>query len=247
MSCMRVLSVEFLIYLVEEVKVEVKKEKKLSFLRKFLELQVLMIHHNNALTKSHPYSSSAISWPFVVRGISFWETKEGLKQIYLLGNPFAWWFAILGPFLYLSMWCIDRVLLQRGVDDFGKCVRGYWDRCIGFLVFAWGMHWAPFFLMNRMLFLHHYMPAYIISVLVSTVLVDFLFRDFVRPMWTLGGRMKSWRGKEGLGYAVFVALVCAIVGWGFWYFSPLCYGTGFATLDSLKSRKWIESWDLQYA
>jgi dolichyl-phosphate-mannose--protein O-mannosyl transferase len=53
---------------VETPEQEQKPLKKLSFFRKFFELQGLMIHHNNQLTKSHPYSSAPISWPFVIRG-----------------------------------------------------------------------------------------------------------------------------------------------------------------------------------
>lgn len=105
-----------------------------------------MIRHNNALTSSHPYSSSPITWPFVVRGISFWEKKDGLKQIYLLGHPFTWWFSIFGVLLYAAMWILDRILLQRGIDDFGANVRQYWDRSIGFLCITWVLHWVPFFL-----------------------------------------------------------------------------------------------------
>jgi dolichyl-phosphate-mannose-protein mannosyltransferase len=119
---------------------------KLPFLYKFLELSAKMIHHNNALTSSHPYASSPITWPFVVRGVSFWEKKEGIKQIYMLGHPFTWWFAIFSIFLYGAMWIMDRLLLHRGIDDFGANVRQYWDRSIGFLLVAWGFHWIPFFL-----------------------------------------------------------------------------------------------------
>jgi dolichyl-phosphate-mannose-protein mannosyltransferase len=56
------------------------------FIEKAWELQVLMIKHNSGLVKPHPYSSHAITWPFVLRGISFWENKDGLRQIYLLGS-----------------------------------------------------------------------------------------------------------------------------------------------------------------
>jgi dolichyl-phosphate-mannose-protein mannosyltransferase len=133
---------------IEPEKEEAKEETKtqLSFMRKFIELQALMLHHNSQLTKSHPYSSAPITWPFVIRGISFWETSEGLKQIYLLGNPFAWfafwsfnirWLAIIGPLLYAVMWVIDRLFLQRGIDDFGIPVRKWWDRALGFQLLAW--------------------------------------------------------------------------------------------------------------
>jgi dolichyl-phosphate-mannose-protein mannosyltransferase len=207
-----------------------------------------MIHHNNALTKSHPYSSAPITWPFVIRGISFWETKEGLKQIYLLGNPFAWWVAIAGPFLYGAMWVIDRLLLRRGIDDFGPSARGWWDRAIGFLLIAWFLHWGPFFLMGRMLFLHHYMPAYIFSALATTALIDFLFRDFVRPLWKIGEKipMRTWRGPVTTTYVIFACALSAIVLFGFYYFSPLCYGLGFPDLKTLRAHKWFPTWDLQY-
>lgn len=208
-----------------------------------------MIHHNNALTKSHPYSSSPITWPFVVRGISFWEKKEGLKQIYLLGNPIAWWISILGPFLYIAMWMLDRILLRRGIDDFGPAVRVWWDRCLGFLVLAWLMHWIPFFLMGRMLFLHHYMPAYIFSVLCTTTLFDFIGRNFVQStLQHRKTRMLTWRNRpHGIGYILFLILLSIAVVASFAYFMPLCYGTGFPDLETLRAHKWLPTWDLQYA
>ncbi|KAJ3125832.1 hypothetical protein HK101_005847, partial [Irineochytrium annulatum] len=70
--------------------------RTLSFLSKFIELHNLMIHHNAGLTTSHPYSSRPHTWPLVLRGISFWETRPTLQQIYLLGNPLVWWSAIAG-------------------------------------------------------------------------------------------------------------------------------------------------------
>ena len=208
-----------------------------------------MIHHNNQLTKSHPYSSAPITWPFVIRGISFWETKEGLKQIYLLGNPFAWWISITGPILYASMWVIDRILLRRGIDDFGRNVRGWWDRALGFLLLSWFMHWGPFFLMGRMLFLHHYMPAYIFSAITTVTLFDFVFRDFSRPLFKIPAKlaMRNWRGPVTMPFMIFSLVVCGLVLFGFFYFSPLCYGLGFPDLKTLRAHKWFPTWDLQYA
>jgi C-terminal four TMM region of protein-O-mannosyltransferase len=67
---------------IDDPKDDAGNKKDMPFLAKFFELQGLMIHHNSALTQSHPYSSAPISWPFVVRGISFWvldsnSGKEG--------------------------------------------------------------------------------------------------------------------------------------------------------------------------
>ena len=220
------------------------------FLAKFFELQGLMISHNSALKKSHPYSSEPISWPFALRGISFWEKEKGWRQIYLLSNPFGWAFAITGPFLFATMWIMDRIFLQRGIDDLGPCLRRFWDRSVGFLFMTWLLHYAPFFLMGRMLFLHHYLPAYIFSVLLSVLFVDVLARDFMSPKlyYPTNTRLAVWRSTtNSLGYTLFVLLVAGLVIFGFVYFAPLAYGLGFPSREVLQTRKWLRSWDLQYA
>ncbi|KAJ3271912.1 hypothetical protein HDV01_006126 [Terramyces sp. JEL0728] len=237
------------------INLSVEKEKPknkptMSFLKKFFELQGLMIHHNNALTSSHPYSSSPITWPFVIRGISFWEKKEGVKQIYLIGNPIAWWLSIIGPLFYFAMWLVDRILLRRGIDDFGPAVRQWWDKSIGFMCIAWLLHWIPFFLMGRQLFLHHYMPAYIFSTIAFATLFDFLGRSFMKPLSHIPKNtpMVKWHGGQGgIKFMVAVFVVILAIFASFYYFMPFCYGTGYPDVPTLRTRKWFATWDFQYA
>ncbi|KND02836.1 dolichyl-phosphate-mannose-protein mannosyltransferase [Spizellomyces punctatus DAOM BR117] len=213
----------------------------LPFLSKFVELQSLMFAHNAGLTKPHPYSSTPITWPFVLRGISFWERKAGLRQIYLLGNPLIWWLSITGTVMYAAMWIMDRILLRRGIDDFGP-IRTWWDNAIGFLFVTWLTHYLPFFLMGRMLFLHHYLPSFIFSVLVLVCTLEFCF---VR-VWSLSQRKKSVL-RPSRTYVMLTSLIVVGAAWGYWYFAPLTYGIGFESVPSLQSRKWLSSWDLQHA
>ncbi|KAJ3103862.1 hypothetical protein HDU97_009781 [Phlyctochytrium planicorne] len=234
-----------------------KPEKKLPFLQKFVELQGLMISHNAGLTKPHPYSSTPITWPFVLRGISFWETKEGLKQIYLLGNPLSWWASITGTLMFVAMWILDRILLRRGIDDFGTSIRRWWDRSIGFLFLVWLLHWLPFFLMGRMLFLHHYLPSFIFSTLVMTCVFEFIGRIVMEdPVGVATGNttlaevipFKSWMRKTvSLFYILFLFVTCASFAVSFYYFAPLTYGLGFDSVEDIRARKWLSSWDLQHA
>ncbi|KAI9351121.1 Dolichyl-phosphate-mannose-protein mannosyltransferase-domain-containing protein [Zopfochytrium polystomum] len=236
---------------------EAKEERRLTFLQKFIELQAAMISHNAGLTKPHPYSSTPITWPFVVRGISFWETKDGLRQIYLLGNPIVWWASIVGVLMFCTMWVLDRIFLRRGQDGFGTSLRRWWDRGVGFLFLAWLMHWFPFFLMGRMLFLHHYLPSFIFSTICTTAVVDFIGRIIMEDPQAialgdadLAARIpyKAWmRSQGGLSYWAFLAAVLAVFGWSFFYFSPLTYGSGFPTVQDLRARKWLSTWDLQHA
>ncbi|KAJ1541797.1 hypothetical protein HK096_009906 [Nowakowskiella sp. JEL0078] len=228
-----------------------KDKKKLSFLQKFLELQGLMISHNAGLTKSHPYSSAPISWPFVLRGISFWETKEGLKQIYLLGNPVSWWISIIGCVMYGAMYILDRILLRRGLDDFGFAVRRWWDRGVGFFIVAWLLHYVPFFLMGRVLFVHHYLPSYIFSAMSAAAVLEFIGKVVTEDTAHLPpqAQIRSWmtRNHGTVAYWVFLSVLTILNIAAFWYFSPLTYGTGFATKEGVQSRKWLKSWDLQHA
>ncbi|KAI8585613.1 Dolichyl-phosphate-mannose-protein mannosyltransferase-domain-containing protein [Geranomyces variabilis] len=258
--------------------------KTLSFLQKFVELQGLMIAHNSGLTKPHPYSSLPLTWPFVLRGISFWERKEGLRQIYLLGNPAVWWTAITGTIMYAAMWLMDRLLLRRGLDDFGRRVRAWWDAVPGFLFLCWALHWGPFFLQGRMLFLHHYLPSFIFSVMVTTCVIEFIALKVsdsiaagtgatsvsspVRLAPGAAGAMTKTtttttttsatvlrvsrgiagaRRQGGWTYWMSLLLMFSVAAAAFAYFAPLTYGTGFSTLEHLRSRKWISSWDLQHA
>ena len=236
-------------------KPEVQKPKSsMSFFKKFLELQGLMISHNSGLTKSHPYSSNAASWPFVIRGISFWERKDGFKQIYLLGNPLIWWTCIMGTLMYAVMWVLDRVLLQRGIDEFGDSVRRWWNRSIGFLFVAWIAHWAPFFLMGRQLFLHHYLPSFIFSTMITALVFEFMGRVSNEVIVNMGLTLrqsipvKVWmRSQGGLKYWGFLAILSSVFIGIFWFFSPLVYGSALESSAAVVSRKWLSSWDLQHA
>src|SRR5271155_1464914 len=45
----------------------------------------------------------------------------------------------------------------------------------GFFFLAWALHYFPFYLMGRQLFLHHYLPAHLASALVTGALIEFIF------------------------------------------------------------------------
>jgi len=95
---------------------EPKKIKHLSFLRKYIELQRAMFFHNNALTSSHPYASQPISWPFLLRGVSFWTNNDTREQIYFLGNPLGWWLASSLLAVFAGIIGADQLALRRGMD-----------------------------------------------------------------------------------------------------------------------------------
>lgn len=178
------------------------------------------------------------------------ETKDTLQQIYLIGNPLIWASALLGIMLYAALFIIDRVFLQRGVDEFGTSVRKWWDRSIGFMFLGWVLHWLPFFLMGRMLFLHHYLPSFIFSCFVLTLVLEFLGRVSNEPK-VLNGEAKgpadTWLTTNG-GFLYWLVLVVLSIIYIaiFYYFAPFTYGTPFESKDALIARKWLSGWDFQH-
>jgi dolichyl-phosphate-mannose-protein mannosyltransferase len=95
----------------------------MSFLRKFFELQGRMLSHNAGLTKPHPYQSTPFSWPFLVRGISYWSKEDTREQIYMTGNPVGWYLGIGSVAIYAGILLADLVSRRRGIEpiDGRKC------------------------------------------------------------------------------------------------------------------------------
>lgn len=160
-----------------------RKVTKMSFWRKFVELQLQMLQQNAGLTQSHPYASSPINWPFLLMGISFWTKSETQEQIYLMGNLVSWWVAILFVSVFVGVMGADALAQRRGVYPIARNVRKRLGSTVGFFVAAWAFHYLPFFTMNRQLFLHHYLPAHICACMVAGGVLQFVaIEDVAGPL-----------------------------------------------------------------
>lgn len=149
-----------------------------GFFRKFAELQKTMWTVNKRLTDHHVYESRPTTWPLLRRGINFWTKHH--RQVYLIGNPMVWWATTCAVLLYLGVRALLVLRAQRAYTDFAKSgVRFYDERC-GFLAVAWLLHYVPFHLMSRQLFLHHYLPALYCAILLLAAVFDCLTQG-LRP------------------------------------------------------------------
>ncbi|RKP25036.1 MIR motif-containing protein, partial [Syncephalis pseudoplumigaleata] len=152
-----------------------KEPLPISFFRKFFELNKVMIERNAALTKPHPYQSNAISWPFVLRGVSYWTKNDEHKQIYFMGHPTGWWLAFIA-LLGLGALLTAQVLAQRrGVEPISPLVARHLERSGGFLLLGYLVHFVPFMVMGRALFLHHYLPALMFAYMGIGILFQYIF------------------------------------------------------------------------
>jgi len=235
-----------------ELKKILPEVKKMNFFSKYFELQITMLSQNNALTKPHPYQSRPQSWPFLVRGISFWENKETEQQIYLLGNAFSYFITLCAFSTYIIIWLIDRFLVHRGIKHLYPKVRLWWDRTAGFIFIGYLLHYLPFFIMGRSLFLHHYLPASIFGYMTVGALIDFLYVYLLansvqeKEGTTIKDDKIIYRAQVPPYLYMVVACLCAFTIAVFLYFAPIIYGLKLSSHEALLGRKWLPSWDLQF-
>lgn len=103
-----------------------------------------------------------------------------------------------------------------------------YDTLCGFLFIGWSLHYLPFFIMSRQLFLHHYFPALYFAILLSCCGFD-LITSTLRPRVRLQ----------------VAAVLIIIVIWNFQHFSPLTYGSPW-TKQKCNNAKWLKTWDFSW-
>jgi dolichyl-phosphate-mannose-protein mannosyltransferase len=142
----------------------------------------------------------------------------------------------------------------------------------GFFFLMWAAHYAPFFIMGRQLFLHHYLPAHLASALVAGAIVEFIFNIEPADLASFSenqlqearkgstktqaqqnsqrARSKPIReriaGQSLLATWAASGVIVAVLVWGFWFFAPLTYGTPGLSVDQVNARKWL-NYDLHFA
>lgn len=147
------------------------------------ELHKQMYQYSASLTTSHPDASPAWSWPFMTKPIYYWHAPE--KSLYFLGNPAVWW-----GVTFLLVWnggkeCFKK---KRFEPDLSKIS-----------LFAFLLSYVPLMLMNRVLFLYHFLiPLTYAELFVGVTAEEYTKKNF---FWMI-----------------------ALIVLGFVYLSPVTYG-----------------------
>jgi dolichyl-phosphate-mannose-protein mannosyltransferase len=228
-----------------------KVPKKMNFFRKFGELQLLMLQHNAGLTASHPYASNPINWPFLLSGISFWTNNDDKKQIYLIGNLIGWWTCVVGLSVYVGILGADLIARRRGMDPIPESVRNRLWNNAGFFLLFWAVHYLPFFLMSRQLFIHHYLPSHLASALIAGAALNFILSEtFNYPVSIWGPKTRSRPSTYsdiGLKGPVILVVFSIFLFFMFSYLAPLTYGTPGLTGEQVNSKRLLSTWTLHFA
>ncbi len=101
--------------------------------------QIFNYHHT--LKASHPYGSEWYTWPLMLRPIAYYFHADGnsWSAIVAMGNPLIWWSGVLA-LIYATWHFVQRRSLA-----------------IGLVVVAFATHFLPWALIDRVLFIYHYL------------------------------------------------------------------------------------------
>lgn len=231
----------------ERAKYVPKKRKSMPFLKKYLEVQAAMFAHNNALSKDHPYASQPITWPFLVRGVSFWTKDKDKAQIYFVGNFAGWWLQAGFIAVYLGILLADQLSRKRRFYAIDDSARSKLYNSLGFFFVGWAAHYFPFFLMGRQKFLHHYLPAHLSACYLAGGLFDFLFGEMeqhnneLEVVDSKGKKQKNTviQTKKSINwpYTLTAILYLSVLFATYVYYAPLTYGSPGLTPEQVRARQ----------
>lgn len=204
---------------------------KSRFLDDVWDCNVGMWMTNNALTPNPELepsilTSRASDWLLMRKGIRMSGWDDARTKFYMLGTPAVWLTGSISILVTVGLIGIMILLAKRQVITLHTpgTERFFYQSRVA--IGGWALHYLPFFLIGRVLYLHHYYPALTFAILCFGQLFDYI-TSALSPK-------KRW--------GAFV-LASAIVVGNFIYFSPLCYGMDGPAKNFL-GRKWMSSWNL---
>ncbi|XP_005408420.1 PREDICTED: protein O-mannosyl-transferase 1 isoform X1 [Chinchilla lanigera] len=210
---------------------QVDISRNLSFMARFSELQwrMLTLRSEDA---EHKYSSTPLEWVMLDTNIAYWLHPQTSAQIHLLGNIVIWASASLATAAYtlLFLWYLLR--RRRGIHDLPEDMWLRWALAGTLCAGGWALNYLPFFLMEKTLFLYHYLPALTFQLLLLPPVLQHVSDHLCRTR---------------LQRSVFSALVIA------WYSAachvsnmlrPLTYGDRALSPGELLALRWKDSWDI---
>ncbi|KAM6170674.1 protein O-mannosyl-transferase 1 isoform 4-T4 [Rhynchocyon petersi] len=194
-----------------------------------LKWRMLMLRTDDS---EHKYSSTPLEWLTLDTNIAYWLHPTTSAQIHLLGNIVIWASASLAMVTYtlLSFWYLLR--RRRNICDLPEDCWLRWlltgTLCCG----GWAVNYLPFFMMEKTLFLYHYLPALTFQILLLPMVLQ---------------HVNDYLCRSQLQSHVFSALVVAGYASACHVFNtlrPLTYGDTSLSTSELKALRWKDSWDI---
>lgn len=198
-------------------------------------------------------------WPLNYRG-QFFSASKGHK-IYLLGNPIIWWANIatvpLTLLIIIALAIIDKIAATKAIsvaklNSRQASIETSYLEAATWALLGWTLHYIPFYFMGRVLYFHHYFPAFLFSCMLTAMTCDYLIT-------VIGLKLGLSLTQIERRKMEFLVAVVSIAVYTFAKFIPLTYGTksegshdvhqNDSTLEAwrneqqLSSLKWLDSWE----
>ncbi|XP_043467080.1 protein O-mannosyltransferase 1 [Leptopilina heterotoma] len=210
------------------------KATSLSFWEKFLELQMKMLFDTDEVQNSHMYSSGPFEWPFLTRGIAYWVSTKSNAQIYLLGNIAIWYTGTIAVITYSGLLIFYLMRRKRLCYDISEAEWNKFANIGQVLLTGYLLHYLPFIFVERTLFLHHYLPAFVYKTLLTVGTIDHIYSLLrihfkQKHFWFIFKIFAIF----WIGFTVFV----------FRKFASLSYGITPLSAKEILKLRWSETWD----
>ncbi|XP_045592731.2 protein O-mannosyltransferase 1 isoform X2 [Procambarus clarkii] len=211
------------------------ERKNLTFWNKLFELQYKMLFNNQENVAGHMYASEPLDWLSLKRGVAYWISANSNAQVHFIGNIVTWLSGTLSLVAYGGLFLVYLLRRQRACYDLPE---NAWNKfcSIGeILGVGYAVHYFPYFLVDRTLFLHHYIPAYIFKLCLLAAMIEhghYLVLEYLKAP------------RLARVYLGVVATWMISILYVFWFFAPVTYGTTDLTADQVMSMAWRDTWDL---
>lgn len=205
--------------------------RNLSFMARFSELQWKMLTMRSD-DSEHKYSSTPLDWVTLDTNIAYWLHPKTSAQIHLLGNVVIWASAGLATALYGLLLCWYLLRRRRRVCALPEDAWLRWVLAGALCAGGWAVNYLPFFLMEKTLFLYHYLPALTFQILLLPVVLQHVSEQLCRS--------QLHRSLFGALVVAWYAAACHV----FNALRPLTYGDKALSASDLQALRWKESWDI---
>jgi dolichyl-phosphate-mannose-protein mannosyltransferase len=132
------------------------------------------------------------------------------------------------PSLIVSDDARYKVILALTLTPLAAVRNRLWNNAGFFLVF-WAVHYLPFFLFSRQLFIHHYLPSHLSSALIAGAVLNFILSETINYPISVSGPKTRLRPSQysdiGVKGLVFLGLFSFLMFFMFVFLAPLTYGT----------------------
>ena len=167
----------------------------------------------------------------MVKNIAYWMSPTTNAQIHLVANITVWYASLVGVITFLTLFLFYLLRRQRECYDISEDNWRHFLFLLELFPGGYALHYLPYFLEDRTLFLHHYLPSVVYKVIALAAVGDHLYHMSA----------KSSVARGVIKYSCVVLLAVQIQA--FLSLSIFSYGSEAPTKQQIESLRWVDTWD----